>query len=204
MIKTAKDLRHATYNPRSITDKRLSQLANSIESFGDLSGIVFNARTKTMVAGHQRTTSLNKWKSKAVLKAHKDEYGTIQMGHMEWATDRGVIRIPMRVVDWDRKKEMSANIAANAHGGDFDRKKLAPLVAQLERGKKFDIELLGFDHHDLVLLQRLDKNEKAASADSDDEGEEEFGSVVGDLNEARKEMVCCPKCKFEFAPKKRK
>ncbi len=128
----------------------------------------------------------------------------MQIGHMEWKTDKGVIRIPMRVVDWDRKKEMSANIAANAHGGDFDRKKLATLVGQLERGKTFDIELLGFDHHDLVLLQRLDKNEKAAAGANDDGEEEEFGSVVGDLNEARKEMVCCPKCKFEFAPKKRK
>lgn len=199
MIKSAKDLRAAAYNPRTISNAALNNLNLSIENFGDLSGITFNKRTRTLVGGHQRVASLKKWPSKAELKPHKDQYGTVEQGYMVYTTDRGTIRVPMRVVDWDLRREKQANIAANMHGGDFDRQKLATLVAELETDKKFSIELLGMDAHDLTMLHKLMPN--ADELDNDAEGAEpEFDNVLDKVESSKAKMVCCPKCKFRFEP----
>lgn len=199
MVKSAKDLRAASYNPRTISNTALNNLNLSIESFGDLSGITFNRRTKTLVGGHQRVASLKKWPSKAELKPHKDQYGTVEQGYMVYTTDRGTIRIPLRIVEWDLKREKQANIAANMHGGDFDRQKLATLVAELETDKKFSIELLGMDAHDLTMLHRFLPSEEMPT---DDEGNaQEFESVVDKVEKSKASMACCPRCKFRFEPK---
>lgn len=52
------DLRPASYNPRTIEDDAAAGLAQSLERFGDLSGIVWNQRTGHLVAGHQRVNQL--------------------------------------------------------------------------------------------------------------------------------------------------
>lgn len=198
-LKSAKDLRGASYNPRQITNKQLDALGSSISSFGDLSTVVFNRRTKTLIAGHQRTKTLAKWPSKIVTKPHKDQYGTVEQGFIIYKTDRGELRVPIRVVDWPLKKEKQANIAANMHGGDFDRQKLAALVAELETDKNFDIELLGMDAHDLTMLHKLlPKEDLDASDDTEEPGE--FESALDKVEAARSKMVCCPKCKFKFEP----
>lgn len=48
------DLAAAPYNPRRISEDAAAGLRGSIETFGDLSGIVWNERTGNLVAGHQR------------------------------------------------------------------------------------------------------------------------------------------------------
>ena len=194
MIRNAKDLRAASYNPRQITQKQMQGLASSIEAFGDLSGIVFNETTKTLVSGHQRTASMKKWPSKAVLKPHKDQYGTVKIGHMEFKTDTGIVSIPMRVVAWDRTKEKQANIAANAHGGDWDKAKLATLTAQLEKDPKFQVDIIGLDPHDLKILQRYNKE-----GDKEEEAPAEFESVKGKAYEEKRLQHCCPKCKHKWS-----
>lgn len=45
------DLKPAGYNPRKITKAQLERLKKSLDEFGDLSGIVFNVRTQTTLAG---------------------------------------------------------------------------------------------------------------------------------------------------------
>lgn len=49
-ITSLKDLNPAAYNPRQIDDAALTGLKYSLTEFGDLSGIVFNARTGSLVA----------------------------------------------------------------------------------------------------------------------------------------------------------
>jgi hypothetical protein len=53
-----KDLKPAGYNPRKISKEKLAALKKSLEEFGDLSGIVYNSRTRTLIGGHQRIKNL--------------------------------------------------------------------------------------------------------------------------------------------------
>ena len=54
------DLKPAPYNPRTITPEAVQALQVSLSEFGDISGIVWNKRTKHLVAGHQRLEALKK------------------------------------------------------------------------------------------------------------------------------------------------
>ena len=100
------DLKPAPYNPRRISPDALAGLGQSVESFGDLSGIVWNRRTGFLVCGHQRIEALR------------------QRG-AEW-TEGGFElndeRFPVRVVDWDETTERAANVTANNPyiAGEFD------------------------------------------------------------------------------------
>lgn len=189
------DLKEAKYNPRVISSKRLENLAKSIIQYGDLSGVVFNKRTNTLISGHQRLKTLREAgiKTKIITKKVKDKHGTIEEGFIHASTEHGEIRLPLRVVDWtDKKSEMAANIAANAHGGDFDRAKLGAILAKLEPGKKFDIDLIGLDPLAIrTLLPAVGGKDKDTGEDTGgsfqefDEGSFEFQHV-------------CPKCKFQF------
>lgn len=155
-----KDLKEADYNPRWITDKRVKALQKSIETFGDLSGVVFNRRTKTLVSGHQRLKTIREKKTRIVTKACTDKFGTVELGYIEVKDKNGLIQIPFRVVDWsDKKVEMAANVAANAQGGQFDNKKLGQVLAKLSKDT-FDVELLGLD--DVTVKTLVNDFEKAS------------------------------------------
>lgn len=54
-----------------------------------------------------------------------------------------------REVDWDETREKTANIAANAHGGDWDDDKLDNILNELGNIEDFDIELTGFSLVDI-------------------------------------------------------
>lgn len=107
---TIADLKGAPYNPRDISPEAASGLRFSMESFGDISGIVFNVRTGQLVAGHQRMDQL------------KTEHGDKLVMEPNNGPDDGkgyVIKTSdgqewnVRVVDWDELREKAANIAAN-------------------------------------------------------------------------------------------
>ncbi len=151
-----KDLKEASYNPRTITDKRLGKLKKSIRQFGDLSGVVFNKRTGALVSGHQRLKTVRDEKTRIDTKKYEDKYGTVEIGYIYVAASTGEIAIPLRIVDWsDKKTEMAANLAANAQGGEFDKVKLKAVVAKLETGN-FDIELTGLETSEIRTLRDLD------------------------------------------------
>lgn len=190
------DLKEASYNPRVISDKRLENLAKSIiVAHGDLSGVVFNKRTNTLISGHQRLKVIRANGAKTEIKTVKvkDKHGTVEEGYIAAHTENGTIRIPLRVVDWsDKRAEMAANIAANAHGGDFDRAKLGAILAKLEGGKKFDIDVIGLDPLSLrSLLPQLPSN-GAGSGSSEGGGFQEFSEDSFEFKHT------CPKCKFQF------
>lgn len=154
-----KKFKPAKYNPRKITKEALKSLNKSIEEFGDLSGVVINKRTKTIVAGHQRITTLEGKKTKMNTKPVTDKFGTVAMGHIAVISSQGDrFNIPLRLVDWDLRREKLANIAANNHGGEFDNQKLGILLAELDNGK-FDIESTGFTLHEVNNLVRKADND---------------------------------------------
>lgn len=157
-----KGFKPAKYNPRKITPEALRALNKSIEEFGDLSGVVINKRTNTIVAGHQRITTLGSKKTKIVTKPYEDTFGTVEVGHIEVRTENGNFNVPLRIVNWDLRKEKLANIAANNHGGKFDNQKLSKLLAELDNSK-FDIELTGFTDGEFQNLVR--KTEEATESD---------------------------------------
>lgn len=52
------DLRPAPYNPRQIDNDAMDGLQHSVETFGDISGLVWNNKTGHLVCGHQRLKAL--------------------------------------------------------------------------------------------------------------------------------------------------
>lgn len=195
MTLSVKDLKGAAYNPRVISDKRLRALQSSYETYGDLSGVVFNKSSRVLVSGHQRLKTLAGKKTRIVTTPHVDSYGTVAIGHIEVQSDKGVSKIPIRIVQWsDKKVEMAANIAANAHGGDFDRDKLRAILAKLD-DKTFDIELTGLDP---LLIRSLAIPQKEADG-TGTTGGQSTGFPEFDENSFSHD-VCCPKCGYGFNP----
>ncbi|MCK9432123.1 MAG: hypothetical protein M0R00_04120 [Candidatus Omnitrophica bacterium] len=143
-----KDLKPAGYNPRKISPEKLAALKKSLEEFGDLSGIVFNVRTQTVIGGHQRIKNMDPtWK--IIKKPQTDKTGTTAAGYIE--TPHG--RLTYREVDWPVIKEKQANIAANQHGGEFDDDLLKELLDNMKLADpELDIELIGFDDDEMAVL----------------------------------------------------
>lgn len=151
-LKTS-DFKAASYNPRVITESGLMALDKSFTEFGDLSGVVINQKSNTVVSGHQRLKTIKGKKTRVVTKKVTDKYGTVEIGHIEVVGARGEFTIPLRVVNWDTRREMLANIAANNLGGKFDNQKLGVLLAKLDKDK-FDVELTGMDSNKVQTLIR--------------------------------------------------
>lgn len=188
------DLKAADYNPRYISEHSQNLLKKSINTFGDLSGVVFNAKTKTLISGHQRLNSIKDAKTKVILEDYTDELGTVQLGYIIAKHDKTTIKIPLRIVKWDAKKEKKANIAANAHGGTFDNEKLGSLLAELQ-DETFDIELIGISEREIKSLINFARvQEKIHEAGSDDE----FESFTDVPDSSKPKPVICPKCKHRF------
>lgn len=107
--KDVSGLKDAPYNPRTIGMRAQDGLQYSIEQFGDISGLVFNLRSGNLVAGHQRKRVL---RDDAPIEDFIEEHDPT--GTVGFATVRsGQVRMRLRLVDWDEKKEKAANIAAN-------------------------------------------------------------------------------------------
>ena len=168
-----KNLTPAPYNPRKISDKKLEMLGKSMIEYGDLSGIVYNRRTNRLVGGNQRYKHLDpSWDIDKV--AHTDDVGTVAVGHVNGPHGRWAYR----EVDWDEKRELAANIAANKHGGEWDIPLLKDMFTEIDNGE-FDIELTGFEKDELkemfdyeieepAGLQYESKYEVAVDCDSED------------------------------------
>ena len=174
-LSTIKDLQPAVYNPRQIAPDQLEALGKSMCEFGDLSGIVVNKRTGTMISGHQRIKHLQpEWK--IVAQPHKDSVGTVALGYV--TTPHG--RIAYREVDWPLKKEKLANIAANKHGGQFDIPKLKDILVELDDGQ-CDLILSGFNEAELKKLIDWEGEQGQTDADNVPEPPKKAITKSGDL-----------------------
>ena len=111
----------APYNPRvdlKPDDPRYQALAKSMDEFGLVQPLVFNKRTKTLVAGHQRLK---------VLLA------------------RGESHAESVVVDLPLEKEQALNLALNKVSGAWDKDKLADRLDELVKIPELDLAVTGFE-----------------------------------------------------------
>ena len=110
----------ADYNPRKDLkpgDAEYEKLKRSLEQFGYVEPIIWNKVTGRVVGGHQRLKVL---------------------------LDMGITEVDCVVVEMDEEKEKALNIALNKISGEWDKDKLALLIADLQ-GSDFDVTLTGFD-----------------------------------------------------------
>ena len=101
-LKTIDDLKPCPENPRQITKEAQVGLKNSVDEFGDLSGITWNRRFGELVCGHQRIE---------VLKQLGAQFYVDEV-QGAWFDLEGE-RFDVRVVDWPKTKHYAAMVAAN-------------------------------------------------------------------------------------------
>lgn len=130
VLKAIDDLMPAPYNPRKITPDALAGLADSVTEYGDLSGIVWNARTSRIVAGHQRLEALKQRHGAAL----SFDAATGRPDALPAIVTPDGERFVVRVVDWPEEKEQLANIAANSPDiqGAFVEDKLGAMLKDLK------------------------------------------------------------------------
>ncbi len=159
-----KDLKPASYNPRTMKEKNKKGLRRSLKEFGDLSGITFNRQTGNLITGHHRLQEL------------KNEFGEelklVQEGADWWLHAPGMDMFRVRVVEWTLEKEMAANVTANNLGiqGKFTDE-LQPLLWKIKESLNQTFSQVGLD-----TLVRHAKSRLI-------EGEEEFSEVLIECNQ---------------------
>lgn len=134
------DLKPNERNPRKISKEKRESLAKALAAFGDLGGIIFNKRSGKLVGGHQRISVLPKNSEITITQAFDTPtpVGTVAEGYVEVAGER----FKYREVDWDEKTEIEALLAANKHGGEWDKD---ILKITMEAFPDLNWELTGFD-----------------------------------------------------------
>ncbi len=122
--KNVTDLLPAEYNPRKDLkpgDPEYEKLKRSIEQFGYVEPVIWNKTTGHVVGGHQRLKVL---------------------------LNMGITDVECVIVEMDEEKEKALNIALNKISGEWDKDKLALVIADLQ-GADFDVSLTGFDPAEL-------------------------------------------------------
>lgn len=142
-------------NPRKITVAQMVGLKQSLEEFGDLSGIVWNQQTGKLVGGHQRLEALKEQDGQeevTIIRQYDTptRTGTIAEGRVRLNLEL----FSYRVVDWSPAKEGAAMIAANKHGGSWDEAALARLLGELKEGGQ-DLEAIGISPEQELKLANL-------------------------------------------------
>ena len=145
------DLTPNEENPRSISPAKLAQLKKALFKFGDLSGIVFNRKTKHLVGGHQRAKILASDSTITITKkfSKPTKTGTVAEGYIQIGTDR----FAYREVYWDKVLEQAATIAANKNAGEWEMPRLSSWLKELsDFDLDFDLDLTMFDAKELAEL----------------------------------------------------
>ena len=170
--KNVADLLPADYNPRKDLkpgDKEYEKLKRSIEQFGYVEPVIWNATTSRIVGGHQRLKVL---------------------------IDMGITEVECVIVEMDEDKEKALNVALNKISGEWDNDKLALLISDLQ-GADFDVSLTGFEPEELEDLFREDtkKGVQDDNFDVDAELVKPTFSKTGDLWLLGDHRLVCGKIK---------
>lgn len=163
-----KDLLPADYNPRKDLqpgDKEYDQLKQSLESFGYVEPVIWNERTGRVVGGHQRLKVLQEL-----------EHDTIDCV----------------VVDLEESDEKALNVALNKISGDWDKDKLALLMADLE-SLDYDLALTGFDVAELdeLFKDHLKEDIQDDDFDVDEALKEPSITQAGDIWQLGRHRLLC-------------
>lgn len=132
-------------NPRKISPEKIEMLKKALARFGDISGIVYNRRTKQLVGGHQRKVAFEN--GELGIERQYDtptEAGTVAEGVILFNGER----FAYREVDWDEHTELAANIAANKGAGEWDYTLLSDALLDLDHNN-VDLDLTLFDQAEL-------------------------------------------------------
>jgi len=145
------------HNPRKINNKQLKQLEDTLRRLGDLSGIIYNRRSKSFIGGNQRskTIDFDKCERQIIEELKKpDGQGTVAWGFVIW----GGHKYNYREVSWTPKIEKEANIVANKGGGDWDFEILK------EHFKEDDLLKWGFKQSELTWVEGEAKQSSASAS----------------------------------------
>ena len=169
-------------NPRVATSKKIASLKKTTREFGDISGIVFNRRSKQLISGHQRVKTFAPESDLTVTKkyAKPTSSGTVAEGFILSNGEKWAVRI----VSWDDSKEKAAMIAANQGAGEWDKTMLGTLFRELD-GDDFDLELTLFDEPEREEFFLSDDDESETAPKKKSKG----NSAI---------MHTCPQCGHEF------
>lgn len=173
--KNTADLLPADYNPRKDLkpgDAEYEKLKRSIEQFGYVEPVIWNKTTGRVVGGHQRLKVL---------------------------IDMGITEVECVVVEMDEEKEKALNIALNKISGDWDKDKLALLIADLQ-GTDFDVSLTGFEPAEIddLFKDTLKDGVKEDAFDVGAELEKPTFSKAGDIwTLGRHRLICGDSTKAE-------
>jgi DNA modification methylase len=179
IVKQLKDLKGNPANPRKITDEQLEMLKASLEEFGDLSGFVYNRRTKQLIGAHQRAQVSPKDAQIYIDRKHDEptKTGTVAEGWIEINGERH----KYREVDVDEQREKAMNIAANKHGGEFDMPKLTEWLLELDQ-HNYDLGVVGFTAEELEnIMAPVHGNEGLTDPDAVPEVPKEAKTKRGEL-----------------------
>lgn len=128
-------------NPRKISGSQREQLANHLQKFGDLGGVVYCRNNKAYVGGNQRSTIFEgagiTYIDHPTLPAK-----TVAIGFIQWNGNL----YSYREVEFSEEEFREACIAANNDGGDWDLK-----VLQASWSKE-ELEDFGFNTSDFETL----------------------------------------------------
>lgn len=169
------ELLPADYNPRKNLkpgDAEYEKLKRSIEQFGYVEPVIWNKTTGFVVGGHQRLKVL---------------------------LDKGITEVDCVVVELDSEKEKALNIALNKISGEWDKDKLALVIADLQ-GADFDVSLTGFEPAEIDSLFKDAQQSKVKDDDFDVEAELQKPTVTkaGDVwTLGRHRLVCGDSTKAE-------
>lgn len=173
--KNTADLLPADYNPRKDLkpgDAEYEKLKRSIEQFGYVEPVIWNKTTGRVVGGHQRLKVL---------------------------MDMCITEVECVVVEMDESQEKALNIALNKISGDWDKDKLALLIADLQ-GADFDVSLTGFEPAEIddLFKDTLKDGIKDDEFDVDTELQKPTFSKAGDVwSLGRHRLVCGDSTKAE-------
>lgn len=165
----------ADYNPRKDLkpgDPEYEKLKRSLEEFGYVEPVIWNKTTSHVVGGHQRLKVL---------------------------LDMGITEVECVVVEMDAEKEKALNVALNKISGDWDKDKLALLIADLQ-GADFDVSLTGFDPGEIDDLFKDSLKDGIHDDDFDVDAELQKPAVakLGDVWQlGRHRLVCGDSTKAE-------
>ena len=169
------DLIPADYNPRKDLkpgDAEYEKLKRSIEQFGYVEPVIWSKTTGFVVGGHQRLKVL---------------------------LDMGITEVECVVVEMDAEKEKALNIALNKISGEWDKDKLALLIADLQ-GADFDVSLTGFEPAEIDSLFKDAQQSKVKDDDFDVDAELKSPAITkaGDLwTLGQHRLVCGDSTKAE-------
>ncbi len=111
---------------------------------------------------------------------------------MKVLLDMGITEVECVVVEMDAEKEKALNVALNKISGDWDKDKLALLIADLQ-GADFDVSLTGFDPAELddLFKDSLKDGIKDDDFDVDAELQKPAVTKLGDVwTLGRHRLVC--------------